>query len=158
MNSGNSTLDTDEDNIMLPEHLENAFHLMSSRELLIPLIKKLNAGDLLDNFIVMMKLISEGELNADNLPLVLGTERAKFQNWSNTTQMKYCKETLDFWQVVLRQCHRSALLLFSGLEHSGQVASSECMKGYFPPDKSSMNFAVPDPKSLARHQKKYQKQ
>ena len=58
--SDNSTSYTGEDDMILPTHLENTFELMLSRELLIPLIKKLNEVNLLDDFIVMMKHFSEG--------------------------------------------------------------------------------------------------
>ena len=53
------------------QNLEHAVNLIEIKETLVPLIKKLYKGGILDDFLLMLQLISKGDLNADNVPLTL---------------------------------------------------------------------------------------
>ena len=98
----------------IPRHLQYVVDLIESKEKMIPLIKKMDEANVLDDFMVMLQLIADGTLDADNLPLLLTVERAKLQNVISTTAMGYKPETLEFWEVFYRACHGSGLLLASG--------------------------------------------
>ena len=141
----------------LPEHLNYVVNLIESKDVLIPLIKKLYKGKILDDFLIMLQLISKGILEANNIPLTLATELAKMHSHKSTTAMVYRPETLDFWSVCYRTCHGSGLNLFSGSKHQGHVVGDKCEMSTYDPSKGSFNFAVPDVKTLLRHQKKVDK-
>ena len=124
---------------------------------MIPLIKKLHEAKILDDFMILLQLISDGTLDADNLPLLLAVECAKLQNCDTTTGMTYRPETLEFWDVFYRTCHGSGLLLASGKKNAGQIKSLQTECGKLDPKKSSFNFAVPNIKTILRHQKRVDK-
>ena len=54
----------------VPQNLQYAVNLIENKETLVPLIKKLYEGGILDDFLLMFQLISKGDLNADNVPLL----------------------------------------------------------------------------------------
>ena len=124
---------------------------------MIPLIKQLYKGKILDDFLIMLQLISKGILEANNIPLTLATELAKMHSLKSTTAMVYQPETLDFWSVCYRTCHGSGLNLFSGSKNQGHVVGDKCELGQYDPSQGSFNFAVPDVKTLLQHQKKVDK-
>ena len=105
----------------LPKHLEYVVNVIESKEMLIPLIKQLYKGNILDDCLIMLQLISKGILEANKIPLTLATELAKMHSRKSTTGMVYQPETLDFWSVCYRTCHGSGLNLFSGAKHQGHV-------------------------------------
>ena len=141
----------------LPEHLNYVVNRIEAKDVLKPLIKKLYKGKILDDFLIMLPLISKGILEASNIPLTLATKLAKMHSHKSTTAMVYRPETLDFWSVCYRTCHSSGLNLFSGSKHQGHVIGDKCEMSTYDPSKGSFNFAVPDVKTLLRHEKKVDK-
>ena len=109
--------------------------------------------NILDDFLLMLELLSRGVLDPNNIPLTLVVELGKMMNCESTTGMTYRKETLDFWLVFYRTCHTSGLNLLSGSKNSRQVTGMEAESGKFHSSKESFNFAVPDIKTLLRHQR-----
>ena len=53
-----------------------------------------------------------------------------------------------FWSIVYRLCKGIGLKFFSGEKNWGQVFRKETEKSKYSPDKSKINFAVPDEKTL----------
>ena len=104
----------------VPRHLQYAVDLIESKDKMIPLIKKMDEANVLDDFMVMLQLIADGTLDADNLPLLLAVERAKLQNLTSTTGMSYRPETLEFWEVFYKTCHGSGIFLASGKKMKGK--------------------------------------
>ena len=51
----------------LPKHLEYVVNVIEFKEMLIPLIKQLYKGNILDDFLIMLQLISKGILEANNI-------------------------------------------------------------------------------------------
>ena len=60
-----------------PEHLKFALDLIESKDVLLPLIKKMDQCNKLDDFLLMLQLISRGVLDPNNIPLTLAVELAK---------------------------------------------------------------------------------
>ena len=98
----------------LPKFLQFAADLMHNKDALVPLIKKMLKAHILDDFMLLLQLVADGTLGADNLPLPLAVKCAKLQNCDATTAMQYRPETLEFWDVFYCTCHGSGLLLASG--------------------------------------------
>ena len=107
--------------------------------------------------LTMLKLISEGKMNVNNLPLTLAVELAKFLNCDTTTGMLYWCETLDFWSILYRKCHGAGLHLLSGQKNAGDVTSGKAQPGKHDPMEASVNFTDPDVKTILYHQKKIDK-
>ena len=141
----------------VPRHLQYAVDLIESKDKMIPLIKKMDEANVLDDFMVMLQLIADGTLDADNLPLLLAVERAKLQNLTSTTGMSYRPETLEFWEVFYRTCHGSGIMLASGKKNEGQVKAGVTKAGKLNPKEGFFNFAVPSIKTIIRQQKKIDK-
>ena len=66
----------------------------------------------------------------------------------NTVGMRYCKVMKLFWSIVYRLCKGVGLKFFSGEKNWGQVFCKETEKSEYSPDKSKINFAVPDEKNI----------
>ena len=105
----------------------------------------------------MLKLISEGKMDGNNLPLTLAVELAKFLNCDTTTGMLYQREILDFWSVLYRTCHGGGLQLLSKRKNAGDITSGKVQPGKYDPMQASVNFTVPDIKTILHHQKKIDK-
>lgn len=136
----------------LPDRLHYAEHLLTDKNMLIPLIKILDKNNILDDFIGLIQLLSCDMLYARNLPLLCALDRSNFERLQSTTNMSYFPETLEFWQVVRRTCKGAGLLLFSGLKHAGHVSNKQCSKSYYDPKTASINFAVPHWQTLANNE------
>ena len=141
----------------LPQSLQYAANLIETIHVMIPLIKKMHQARILDDLMILLQFISDGTLDADNLPLLLAVEHVKLQNCDTTTGMTYRPETIKFWDVFYRTCHGSGLLLASGKNNSGQIKSHQTEHGKLDPKKGSYNFAVPNIKMILRHQKEVDK-
>ena len=61
----------------VPEHLQYAIYLIQSQDKLIPVIKQMYNAKILDNFLLLLQLIADGTLEADDIPLLLAVEQAK---------------------------------------------------------------------------------
>ena len=59
----------------------------------------MSSPGILNDFLLMLEMISKGKLDCDNLPLNLAVELAKKKNCESTTGIKYISKTLDFWLV-----------------------------------------------------------
>ena len=119
-------------------------HLMGS------VLKVLEEQKLLFDFVVLLKVISNGRLPCNNIAFLLLLERARFANLSTSTAMYYWPETLKFWKVVYKILHGKAIRLFSGMKNIGQVVTGEAKSGQYDPVQSTCNFAVPEIVTLNR--------
>ena len=112
------------------------------------LISKLHEAKLLKDFFTLIEVISTGQLAAENLPLILCLERAKYCKCTTTTLMRFHEKSKAFWRVGYRTWHGKGLLLMSGSKNCGQVCDNITKLGYYKPDMPSINFVVPDVKTL----------
>ena len=112
------------------------------------LITKLYEAKLLKDFFTLIEVLSIGQLEAENLPLILCLERTKFCKCTTSTLMRFHEKSKAFWRVGYRTQHGRVLLLMSGSKDCGQVCDNIKRLGYYKPDMSSINFVVPDVKTL----------
>ena len=113
-----------------------------------PLIRKLFEANLVNDFLTLMQVITDGRLEAENIPLMLCLERAKYCKCTTTTLMRFHEKSKAFWRVGYRTWHGKGLLLMSGSKNRGQVHDKITQLGYYKPEHSSINFVVPDIKTL----------
>ena len=62
--------------------------------------------------------------------------------------MRFHPKSKAFWHVGFHTWHGKELLLPSGSKNRGQVRNKLTKRGYYKPDRSSVNFVVPDVKTL----------
>ena len=127
---------------------EKCLEKLSDKKFQKDLIYNLDkSGDLYD-FMQLLELLSNGQLPTDNIVLQLLLDRVRFQNCSNTVGMRYRDVTKNFWSIVYRLCKGAGLKFFSGEKNWGQVVLKTSEKSKYAPEKSHINFAVPDEKRL----------
>ena len=130
------------------EKMELWLRKFKNDDVLKVLIYKLHESKLLKDFFTLIEVISTGQLEAENLPLILCLERAKYCKCTTTTLMRFHEKSKAFWRVGCRTWHGKGLLLMSGSKNHGQVSDNIIKLGYYKTDLSSINFVVPDVKTL----------
>ena len=131
-----------------PDFLNFQLAIMKNERMLKSLIMYLYDSLLLSDFITLMQVLSTGKLEARNLPLLCCLERAKFCKLKSTTLMRFYSETKAFYRVAYRTFHGKGLLLMSGSKNQGQVRDGITKRGLYDPQQASVNFVVPDVKTL----------
>ena len=109
-------------------------------------------------FIVLVKGLSDGTVPAENLPLIFVTELVKFYKCTTTTLMRFHTKSKAFWCVGFHIWHGKGLLLLSGSKNRGEVRNKLTKRGYYKPDRSSINFVVSDVKTLFAMDDKFPKE
>ena len=131
-----------------PQHLYYALQALQDEDVLKPLLIELDSIEAVDDYILQARLLANGKLPVNNLPFLLSLERAKFAHVTTTTLMRFRPETKAFFRVGYRTWHGKGMLLLSGSKNRGQVRSHYTKRGYYDPADASVNFAVPDVKTL----------
>ena len=112
------------------------------------LVQKLYTSCCLQDFMLLVTQIANGQLSPLNIAFLLCLECVKWQSLKSTTQMKYRDITKTFWLVVYQLLKGKGLRFFSGPKNYGQVVSKDTTWGKYDPKKSEINFAVPDERYL----------
>ena len=142
---GNSnTEDIDE----ITDFKENCMKKLQDDRMVRKLVDNLDAEGNLYDFVMLIDQLASGELPANNIVLLLLLDQVQFQNSGNTVGMRYRKVTKLFWSVVYRLCKGVGLKFFGGEKNWGQVVNKQSEKSKYSPDKSKINFVVPDEKML----------
>ena len=100
------------------------------------------------DFLTLMQVIADGRLVVKNIPLILCLERENYCKCTTTTLMRFHKKSKAFCRVGYRTWHGKGLLLMSGSKDRGQIHDKITQLGYYKPEHSSINFVVPDIKTL----------
>ena len=130
------------------ERMELWLRKFKNDDVLKALISKLHESKILKDFFTLIEVISTGQLEAENLPLILCLERAKYCKCTTTTLMRFHEKSKAFWRVGYRTWYGKGLLLMSGSKNHGQVCDNVTKLGYDKPDMSNINFVVPDVETL----------
>ena len=93
---------------------------------------------------LLVTQLASGKLSPLNIAFILCLERAQWQSLKSTTQMRFRDVTKKFWLVVYRLLKGKGIRFFSGPKNYGQVISKTTTRGNYNPEKSDINFAVPD--------------
>ena len=134
----------------LDEKQRELLNKFQDEDMLCRLIKNLDEVNLTEDFLRLIEVLSTGEMENENLPLILVMEVAKYLRCTTTTLMRFHKKSKAFWRVGYRTWHGKGLLLMSGSKNRGEVKNNETIPGYYKPSRSSFNFVVPDVKTLFR--------
>ena len=94
------------------------------------------------------KLVASKEFPMQNIAFLLWTEMVKWYTCKSTTEMRYSDATKKFWKLGYKLFGGRFVCFISGFKNSNQVIMQETSAGNYSPDKSDINFAVPDMKSL----------
>ena len=62
--------------------------------------------------------------------------------------MTYPVDSLEFWKVLYRLFHGKCLRFMSGAKSAGQVVDGTSQKGLYNSQLTSVNFVVPDVKTI----------
>ena len=151
---GNSN---NEDNVWNSIYVRNCLAMLKRDSLLKPLIEVLYENSCLKDFMNLVQSLSDGTLSPTNISFLLCLERAKWQTLKTTTQMRFWDVTKKFWLVVYRLLKEKGIRFFSGPKNWGQVVSNDAKLGLYDPNKSEINFAVPDERYLRTLDSKYGK-
>lgn len=104
----------------------------------------------ISDFITLLEGLKTGRLPADNISWLCMLDRARYANCKSTTLMKYRPETLEFWGIVYLLFGNSALSVFRGSTHFGQVVTERCKRGMYDPQDGICNFSVPSLTTLRK--------
>ena len=137
---------TSGDEINVDSFKQKCLHELKNTGMLDKIVLYIS-GDIND-FMTFLKWLSNGKLPHDNIVVQLLFERAKFQDCKDNIGMRYRKVTKLFWSIVYRLYKGVGLKFFSGEKNWSQVFWKETEKIKNSPDKSKINFAVLDEKTL----------
>ena len=122
--------------------------MLSDKDFVTKIVNNFKINSDLYDFLNFMTMLSTGEFDVQNIIFQLLLERIRFQSCSNTTSMRYRNVTKLFWSVVYRLCKAVGVKFFGGEKNWGQVVNKQSLKSHYDPNKSKLNFAVPDEKIL----------
>ena len=141
----------------IPIQVCNALGDLLEDQMVLPLLQVLHREDQLEDFMSLLKCLREGTLKPRNLSWTSALDRARWQACTSTVNMSYSKETIEFWTIIYILFGNSAISVFKGLAHHGQVISQDSARGQFSPEKADVNFAVPSTQTLRKHDTGYPK-
>ena len=127
---------------------EKCINMLSDKDFVTKIVNNFKINTDLYDFLNLMTMLSTGEFDVQNIIFQLLLERIHFQACSNTTSMRYRNVTKLFWSVVYRLCKGVGVKIFGGEKNWGQVVNKQSLKSHYDPNKSKLNFAVPDEKIL----------
>ena len=130
------------------EYINKCVSRLQDENLLWNIVRNMDKEGNLNDFLLLMELLSTGELPSNNIVLLLLLDRARFQRCHNTIGMHYRDVCKLFWSIVYRLCKGVGLKFFGGSKNWGQVISKKCPKSKYDPKISKINFAVPSEKVL----------
>ena len=150
---GNEWIDVDDpkenDNPKLDnDYLKKCLRELRNEKMLRKLVTKLDTDNCLCDFMILIRQLSEGKFSPLNIAFLLCLETSKWYSLRTTTQMRFRSVTKKFWTVVYRIVRGIGIRLFSGPKNWGQVVANVAKRGHYDPQKSNINFAVPDERYL----------
>ena len=80
-------------------------HKFQDEDMLCMLIKNLDEVNLTEDFLHLIEVLSNGEVENENLPLILVIEVVKYLRCTTTTLMSFHKKSKAFWRVGYRTWH-----------------------------------------------------
>ena len=146
--SSASDSESDGDDIWNRPYVRHCYAEIRNQQLVRNLLENLYVAGCLPDFMLLVTQLASGKLSPLNIAFLLCLERAKWQSLKSTTQMRFREVTKKFWLVVYRLLKGKGLRFFSGPKNYGQVISKVTTRGKYDPDKSEINFAVPDERQL----------
>ena len=140
--------DSDGDNIWNRPYLRHCYAEIRNQQFVRNLLENLYVAGCLPDFMLLVTQLASGKLSPLNIAFLLCLEHAKWQSLKSTTQMRFHEVTKKFWLVVYRLLKGKGLHFFSGPKNYGQVISKMTTRGKYDPEKSDINFTVPDERHL----------
>ena len=130
---------------------DNCIETLCNITLISTLVDRLSNAGCLEDFVKLVKQLSNGTVSAMNIAFLLCLDVARFHSCVTSTVMHFRKETKQFWEAVYRICKGKGLRLFSRSKNRGGVQNKSAYGGNYCPKDSSVNFVVPDEKSLVKN-------
>ena len=136
-----SDSESDGDDIWNRPYVHHCYAEIRNQQLVRNLLENLYVAGCLPDFMLLVTQLASGKLSPLNIAFLLCLEHAK---WQSLTQMRFREVTKKFWLVVYHLLKGKGLRFFSGPKNYGQVISKVTTRGKYDPEKSEINFAVPD--------------
>ena len=143
-----SDSDSDGDNIWNRPYVRHCYAEIRNQHMVRNLVENLYAAGCLQDFMLLVTQLASGKLSPLNIAFILCLERARWQSLKSTTQMRFRDVTKKFWLVVYHLLKGKGIRFISGPKNYGQVISKTTTRGNYDPEKSDINFAVPDERYL----------
>ena len=118
--------------------------------LLPKVVEHLRAGESLDRWSVLMRLLAQGKFPTDNLCFHLCLDVAQWYATDKTTQMRYTDQTKRFWALGYKLFKEKFLRFMGGYKNVGQIMGDMAQKGHTTSSQSKINLVVPDVKVLRK--------
>ena len=131
--SSSDSSDLDDDDILGRPYIRHCCRKLRNVEFVRNLVRKLYTSHCLQDFMLLVKQIANGNLSSPNITFLLCLEHARWQSLMSTTQMKYRDVTKTFWLVVYLLLKGKGLKFFSGPKNFGQVVSKDTTRGKYNP-------------------------
>ncbi|WAR15144.1 hypothetical protein MAR_005249, partial [Mya arenaria] len=119
------------------------------QKLLPTVIQKLSKdGDLHLTMLEFFKQISDDKFPLNNIAFLLWSEIVHWFDQPNTSRMRYCDDTKQFWKTGWRLFGSRFVHFMSGFKNKNEIMQGISQKSQHSPTTSNVNFAVPDIKIL----------
>lgn len=128
--------------------LESCIDKLCDRAAVASLVHNLNDKHMLQHFMNLFEVLSQGKMSALEIPVLLCLERATFQTLSSTCQMKFHPLTKKFFRMGYKLFGNSFLEFCSGPKSYGQITTKQAVRGKFNPELAKVNFCVPHRRHL----------
>ena len=128
--------------------------LLSEMQTLMPsVIDNLNETGRTETFRKFVKMVNENRFPLKNIAWLLFLDVVDYGDSDNAVGMSYNNRvTVLFWKIGYKLMHGKFLRYCGGFKNQGQVTSGATEKGYYSPENASINFAVPDLKTLQKEE------
>ena len=146
--SSASYSESDGDDIWNRPYVHHCYAEIRNQQIVRNLLENLYVAGCLPDFMLLVTQLASGKLSPLNIAFLLCLEHAKWQSLKSTTQMRFHEVTKKFWLVVYCLLKGKGLRFFSGPKNYGQIISKVTTRGKYDPEKSEINFAVPDERHL----------
>ena len=146
--SSASDSESDGDDIWNRPYVHHCYAEIRNQQLVGNLLENLYVAGCLPDFMLLVTQLASGKLSPLNIAFLLYLELAKWQSLKSTTQMRFREVTKKFWLVVYSLLKGKGLCFFSGPKNYGQVILKVTTRGKYDPDKSEINFTVPDERHI----------
>lgn len=118
----------DELNLDSNATLDTGSAFAEMEEMLPAILSTLFEHGKLDSYLKFNRLIHEKKMPMNNICFLLFNDLINWYSSTNTSQMRYQKETMKFWQLGYRLFHGKFIRFMTGLKNYGQVKIFLCIK------------------------------
>lgn len=111
--------------------------------LLSKVVQELTKWGFETDILQFFRLVSESRFPMQNISFLLWLEVIRWYQQGTSTTMRYMNQTKLFWKLGWRLFGGRFIRFMGGFKNQSQIVHGETERGYFNPDSSKLNFAIP---------------